>query len=671
MSSYVLGTHTSHDGSACLLKDGKVLVAIEKERITREKHAGGPDDSAAVNYCLEAAGIGIEDVELVVQNDNFHNFENPLVPDRLSNARRIETISHHLAHAYSAIGTSPFQESNILVIDGCGSPYTRCGDLGASATIPNLPPEDYGHLVCEKDSFYHYRGGELATLYKDFSVLQDFGQPRIAPQTTMHSIGGGYLGVSTYVFRGLDDPGKLMGLAPYGRDGVITDQLFELRDGRVFVNYEWMKKFDRPARSYEEFKQDFQYYADIAYWAQREIERALIYIIRHRYELKPCPNLSYAGGVALNAVANRRILTDTQYENVYFQPAAADNGLAVGCAYYGWLALLGRERVEHSGNPYFGKAYGRERILEDLNRHKESISYAEHEDVVDVAAAALSAGKVVAWFQGGSEFGPRALGHRSILALPNRAEVRDFINAKIKFREDFRPFAPSVPFEDAPKYFTQDYPSPYMILVANTKPEWRDKIPAVVHADYSARVQTVHPALSPRYYDLHRRVEKFSGESVLLNTSLNRRGMPIVETPEEAITLFLETALDLLIIGNFLVKKNQEKAIKSEMDETTMVNLIMQRLHDPAAAIFSHSVAIQLTELEEELCIDFRNQSLSAEAIPNPDFTLRCPAKLFARLAGGEIALDDAITQGLIETPGLKKQEYDRFVSSMKVLLHR
>jgi carbamoyltransferase len=565
MATYVLGTHVSHDGSSCLLKDGQVLVAIEKERLTRVKHDGG-NDNQTVKYCLDAAGIGIEDVDLVVQNANLHMFEAGSAGregERLAaGARRVVTISHHLAHAYSAIGTAPFDDMAVLVIDGCGNAYADAMDL-EGAQIPERPPAaELAPLYFEKDSHYHYRDGRCRTVWKDFSP---WGRPQhypMQPFTTMHSIGGAYNAASKYVFRGMEDPGKLMGLAPYGRPGVFDHEIFRLDQGRVFLNVEWMKHFLRPARDHAQFKRDFQYYADVAHFVQREIERALLYVVNHRYDLAPCPRLAYAGGVALNAVANRLIQTRTRFQEVYFQPAAGDNGLALGAACYGWLEVLGRPRVRHGGGTCFGRRYPRPAIREALDRHQPSIEYIECPaqsssggDAVARAAALLAEGKVIGWFQEGSEFGPRALGNRSILALPTAAAVKDFINANIKFREDFRPFAPSVLAEDAGRCFELAGDSPYMILVAPTRAEWRARIPAVVHRDGSARIQTVHRSISPRYHRLLEEVKRRTDLPVVLNTSLNRRGMPIVETPAEAVTLLLETALDALVIEDWLVCK--------------------------------------------------------------------------------------------------------------------
>ncbi|MDA8018168.1 MAG: transferase [Thermoanaerobaculia bacterium] len=557
--TYVLGTGLSHDGSACLLKDGVLEVAIEKERITRVKHDGFNDD-VAIRYCLDAAGIGFDDVDLVVQNANFSNLdrgdqffqgERRAIPKDV----RVETISHHLAHAYSVIGTSPHDDMAILIIDGCGSSFDDCIDLEGASLGAEPPSDEFAHLMFEKDSYYIYENGELRSVFKDFSPFGLFLKSYLmCPPTTKHSIGGLYSAVSQYVFQGMEDPGKLMGLAPYGKPGVYDHPAFDLQDGRVFVRYDWMSRFDRPRLEFEDLDTDFQYYADIAYWMQREIERALLYVVESRHDMVAHSNLGYAGGVALNAVANARILAESPFEDLYIQPAAADNGLALGCAYYGWLEVLGGERKHHSGSTYFGRDYGDSEIRRTLDA-EEKVQFDWSVDYVERTAELLAQGKTVAWFDGRSEFGPRALGRRSILADPRRAEMVGHINRNIKRREDFRPFAPSVAVEDAGRFFDCDHASPYMILVAPTREEWRSRIPAVVHCDGSARLQTVSREMTPRYHDLLKAFERHSGIPILLNTSLNRRGMPIVETPQEALDFFLESELDALVINGFLATK--------------------------------------------------------------------------------------------------------------------
>jgi carbamoyltransferase len=555
---YVLGTGLSHDGSACLLKDGKIRFAIEKERITRKKHDGG-NDTAAIKYLLNAEGIKFSDLQLVVQNtySGMLAFSDRwLDGDRLLDGQvPVVTVSHHLAHAYSAFGMCPFEEAAVLVIDGCGNAFDDCMDLDGAA-IPEVPQGEMAPLWNEKDSYYVSRDERLVPLYKDFSPwgLGIKGYP-MHPPTTRHSIGGLYAAASKYVFRGLEDPGKLMGLAPYGRPNAFDFEVFDLRDDRVFVRYDWMKAFRTPAHSDQEFKARFQHCADLALGIQREVERALLYIAKSRCGFHSHANLCYSGGVALNAVANRRLLKEGPYERIYIQPAAGDNGIAIGCAYYGWLEVLGKSRVKHSGQVYFGRTYGAADVTQTLEKYAQLVTPSRCGDPVEAAASSLAEGRVVGWFQGGSEFGPRALGNRSILADPRRGDVRDYINAKVKFREDFRPFAPSVLTEDASLYFDCDYDSPHMLLTSPVRPEWRDAIPAVVHLDGSARIQTASREHNPLYYRLIEAFKQRSGLGLLLNTSLNKRGMPIVETPEDAVMLFLYSGIDILFIDDFAVHK--------------------------------------------------------------------------------------------------------------------
>lgn len=696
---YVLGTGVSHDGSACLLKDGRVCVAIEKERITRVKHDGG-NDATAIQYCLDAEGITLDDLTLIVQNANFGRFErgNSIYkgprPFREDMDSRIVTISHHLAHAYSALGTCPFAEPNILVVDGCGNGLDECDDVSEEDLA--AVDEDLRHLYYEKDSYYICRDGRLQVVYKDFSPwgFRMKGYPML-PDTTKHSIGGVYIAATTYCFRENMDLGKLMGLAPYGRPGIFDAEIFDLREGRVFVRYDWMQSFKRPVSGSEDFKANFQYYADIAYWTQREVERALLYLVESRYETCPGESLAYAGGVALNAVANSLILKKSRFKQLYMVPAAGDNGISLGCAYYGWLEVLGKERVLHSGSAFFGYRYpdrevraalesarsasiatstqtetanrvewlfslvhrcmdvqklggwtgtltwkvtgvgdfvsvidglscrllqgqalsggvlvtgtkgtissllrgslnpaqARElRLIECSNLDalltfyygidwsqvalelrkglsalgliaESALEFEEDENVVESTARLLAEGKVVAWFQGEAEFGPRALGHRSILADPRLSDVRDLINRKIKRREEFRPFAPSVLLSDRRTYFESEFESPHMILVDNVLPEWRETLKSVVHCDGSARLQTVTPEWNERYSELLQAFKRLTGISVLLNTSLNRKGMPIVETPADALNFFRETPeLDALIIDQYIVTREKSSS---------------------------------------------------------------------------------------------------------------
>jgi carbamoyltransferase len=548
------------------MRDGEIVVGIEKERITRKKHDGF-NDRLTLEYCLEAEGITWADVDLLVENNTKNRFE--LEDQRLRLGREIPefvprvNISHHLAHAYSAAGASPFSETTVVVIDGRGSSLDNCVDV-----TPHLLPADVrampaGHRdrLFEKASVYFFQDGRMETVFKDYSPLLSKSLDRVrfplAPPTMEHSAGEFYGGVSYYVFGKNFQEGKLMGLAPYGRPGIFSGDGFVLREGRAFINYD--DPPDVPSELYGGFyerPERFQTYADLAYWAQKELEKALIYLVGTAHALAPSRNLSYAGGLALNAVANRRLFTETPFDNIFIQPAAGDNGIAVGCCYYGWLEVLKRGSVKHSGISAFGRRYDAGQCSSALASHGSACTVTEPESIVSAAARILADGGVVGWFQGPSEFGPRALGFRSILADPRLAEMQDFINREVKLREDFRPFAPSVTEEDAAVYFEDDFESPYMILVMKTRPEWRERIPAVVHKDGTARVQTVSQSMNPLYHRLLKEFQRFAGIPVLLNTSFNRRGMPIVETPEQAVEFFLESELHALVLHRYLVTKN-------------------------------------------------------------------------------------------------------------------
>lgn len=658
MATYVLGTHTSHDGSACLLKDGLVAVAIEKERITGIKHDGG-NDNAAVHYCLKAEGIKLRDVALVVQNANFDMFERKGPLNRgfvraVESAGRVVTISHHLAHMFSAAAAAPFAETAALVIDGCGNCYADCIDK-EGAVIPERPPtRELEQLYFEKDSYYEFREGEWHAIYKDFSPHAPLQPYPMFPVSTMHSIGGAYGGVSQYVFRGMEDPGKLMGLAPYGKPNAVKGEMFRLEDGRVFLNYDWMTRFDRPAIDHEDFKTNFQYYADIAWWTQREVERALLYLIDDRYERFRCDNLVYSGGVALNAVANHLIKTRRKFKNIFIQPAAGDNGLALGCAYYGWLQVLKGRPRKHNGSSHFGRRYTKSEIETSLGRNATRLRYREEPDVVEVAATLLTEGKVIGWFQDGSEFGPRALGHRSILAIPDREELKDFINGKIKFREDFRPFAPSVLREDASTYFELDYDSPYMILVAPTREEWRSRMPAVVHRDGSARVQTVHREITPRYHSLLQAIKRKTGMSVLLNTSLNRRGMPIVETPVGAIEFFLDVALDALVIGDWVVTKNEEVAREAPLNLDDLLRAICDKGRQDPAGPKLGVLQLIVMDSEQVWTMDFSGDPKITRGRTNSaDHTVVMTWKAIQDAVRQPGSISEAWASGQVQIPGV------------------
>ncbi len=558
---YVLGTGLSHNGSAVLLKDGVVCVAIEKERITRIKHQGG-NDTDAILYCLNAEGITLADVDLVVQSANFETPDR----DRFHGKRLFAdfpdlpliTISHHLAHAYSAVGTCDFEDGVVMVIDGCGSPYEQCIDVSRGTVFPeNIEELAQSQMYCEKDSFYHFDGQELTPLLKDFSPIEQASGQELKLPTTKHSIGGFYAAISHYVFGNMDDVGKLMGLAPYGKSGEIEKEAFEFRNGSLLVKDDWKQELKMPSKDYRFFKENFQYYADVAFWAQKEVEKAVFMCFKDRLKRFPHKNVSYSGGVALNAVANAFLLNEGLVKNFYIEPAAGDNGLALGCAYYGWLEVLKKPKVKHTESTCFGKAYLPEEIEASLKDYPEDwrVETRDSNELIQITAQFLAEGKTIGWFQDHCEFGPRALGHRSILAHPGIKGLGDHINANIKFREDFRPFAPAVLPELASGYFRSGRKSPYMILVDHTKPEYADQLQNVTHVNGTARVQTVDKTWNKLFFELIQAFERETGIGVLLNTSFNKKGMPIVETPQQALALFQESALDVLVLNDVILRK--------------------------------------------------------------------------------------------------------------------
>jgi Predicted carbamoyl transferase, NodU family len=560
---YILGTGLSHNGSAVLLKDGRVCVGIEKERLTRIKHDGG-NDTLAIQYCLDAEGIELKDLSLVVQCANFE------IPDRnyykgkriFADAKdlKIVDISHHLAHAYSAVGTSPFSECAVMVIDGCGSPLDQFLKLHPDRQ-QHIAPEflNENQMLCEKDSFYHFDGQQLTPLAKDFSKMAEQSDNLFSLPTTQHSIGGFYASVSNYVFGDMDDVGKLMGLAPFGKSGTYDFEAFEFKSGNLFVNDGWKNQFDNPSQGYAYFKEHFDYYANVAKWAQEQVEKAVLQCIQNRLEKFPHQNLCYSGGVALNAVANAKLQDSQIAEDIYFEPAAADNGLALGCAFYGWLDYLKMSKVPHDGSTCFGKTYTESEIDaafdKEENKKYNPKKITDEAELVRYCAEKLKEGKTIALFQSGSEFGPRSLGRRSILAHPGIENMKDHINLDIKFREDFRPFAPAVLKDKVGDYFQSARYSPYMILVDKTRPEYIQVLKNVTHRDGSARVQTVEKSWNPKFALLIEAFYEQTGIAVLLNTSLNKKGMPIVETPEEAIHLFGITDLDILVMENTILEK--------------------------------------------------------------------------------------------------------------------
>ena len=570
---YILGINAyDHDVSACLLRDGEIVVAISKERLTRYKHDTG-FYAGVIDYCLDVAGIALDDVQLVVRNSYImpvNKLEQRLAytdrrsyltkaerrvarkhPLYLSNSDRVFDLSHHLAHAYSAFAVSPFEEGVIMVVDGVGN-------YRADVLEP-IPPEDHDApaLARESESYYRFRGSEIETLKK---VWMDPTPGLLSDEFfMMPGLGALYSRVSRYVFGNWNRCGEVMGLSAYGRPNTMTP-LAQLTDCRLEIP-DWTAERKRPwlggSKSAWEKSSARDGWQDLSRQVQDDTENVLLERARWLHETTGAKNLCIAGGVALNCVANGRIAREGPFENVWIQPAAGDDGIAIGCAYYGHLALRKQPRSFAMRHAYLGRRYGPDDEKEALDSPLTRIvtRHQRHADIATAAADQLVAGQIVGWFQGGSEFGPRALGNRSILADPRDLGMKDHLNARVKHRQNFRPFAPAVLAERCSEIFEGDVDSPFMLLSTDVRPEWRDRLPAITHVDGSARVQMVDRETNPRFYALLKAFEQRTGVPVLINTSFNVRGEPIVETPAQAVNCFLGTDIDVLVIHDLLIEK--------------------------------------------------------------------------------------------------------------------
>ena len=568
--SYVLGLNAyDHDVSACLLRDGEIAYAIEKERITRQKHARGFFQEA-VDYCLKAEGITLDDVDLVVRNcyvlpvdeleirmvyeGDMNGRERAQVaksPLYLSKSNKVMTVSHHLAHAYSAFAVSPFDEGVVMVVDGVGS-------YSSDIKEPGQLTEGVNPLARESESYYKFKGSKLETLKKVW--LQPCRGLLSDEFFNMDGLGALYSRVSSYVFADWNKCGEVMGLAPYGRPNSVRP-LLELKDNELHVP-EWDADFNQPwmpdGKNKWEANPAMRHWEDMAWRIQHDAEEVLIARARWLRETTGARNLCLAGGVALNCVANGRIVREAGFDNVWIQPAAGDNGIAIGCAYYGRLAIQKKPRTFVMTQATLGVTYPDDvarRVGNPLLVTRKPFN-GPGESICREAAKLLSEGKVFGWFQGRCEFGPRALGNRSILGDPRRPEMKDKLNKRVKFRQAFRPFAPIVPYERAKDIFVGEDESPFMLRAKQVRPEWKDRIPAIVHVDGTARVQTVRREQNERMYDLLMEFDKLTGVPVLVNTSFNIKGEPIVETPQDAMNCFIHTGIDYLALHDTLVSKN-------------------------------------------------------------------------------------------------------------------
>ena len=570
----ILGLNAYHgDAAAALVIDGDLAAAVEEERLTRVKHCAG-FPALAARWCLEEAGLGPSDLDHVAVSRNPKanlsrklaravRHPNPsFFKARLSNAAKVREVSaelaaaigasdgdlraqthnveHHQAHVASAFFVSPFEEAAVLSVDGFG---------------------DFASTMLA-----HGRSNR-------FEVLDRVLFP--------HSLGILYTAVSQWLgFPKYGDEGKVMGLAPYGtaryveemRRLVSTDNgLFEL-DLDYFVHHTegvdmtWDDKTPTIGRLFSDRLSDLlgpprnpenpveEHHEDAAASLQKVFEEVYLDLLRTLWERTHTPNLCLAGGVALNAVANGLIRDQTHFEEIYIQPAAGDSGTAVGAAYWIWNQQLGHSRSYVMDHAYTGPQYGDDALRDAIVDRGREVRRLDEDALLAFASERIAAGQVVGWFQGRMEFGPRALGNRSIVADPTRTDMKDILNSRIKHREPFRPFAPSILAEATGDWFEDDYPSPFMILVYRTREEGRNRLAAVNHVDDTGRLQTVTRTANPLYYRLIEAVADRNGVPVVLNTSFNENE-PIVCTPEEALSCFEKTSMDVLVLGNYVLER--------------------------------------------------------------------------------------------------------------------
>lgn len=552
---WILGISASHNGSACLLRGDEIVVAIQEERLTHYKRHRiyGQGPSKAVAYCLNYAGIQPSDLSLVVlciqgrATDKIHDITLDPFLNVVTHGVPTITIPHHYGHAVSVFATSGFAESAVLIVDGAGSPVSdfRSEEL----KVLNGNSQDSWETI----SLYHASGTSVVPLEKHAVDRGAWLVSRDGVMATFGSLGGIFSAAAEQIFGEAAEAGKVMGLAPYGKPAFPTSEFLDITNGRFHFKDTVPLRF-RHAERWPNRKEEYE---ALAASVQSALEDALLYLVKHLRELCSSENLCYAGGVALNSVANERIIRESGFRNIYIMAAAEDSGTAIGAAYHGLWQLT----QHNSRRPILHDAPGGVYTPADVSgaiNGTENVHVINSTDVISDAVELLCDGKIIGWFDGGSELGPRALGQRSILCDPRLPEAKDTLNRRVKMREPFRPFAPAVLLEEASDWFEFDgtpRESPFMLRVVDVKTEKRNAVPAIVHVDGTGRLQTLTRENNGRFYDLVRKFHEKTGVPILLNTSFNRMGQPIIETPADAIACLLNTGLDCCVFEDRIVFK--------------------------------------------------------------------------------------------------------------------
>jgi len=553
-----------HDSTACIIVDGVMVTAIEEERLSRNKHTNA-FPKLAINRCLETSGLKIEDIDhIAVSIKASHKWLTKLIYP-LKNIKKAKTfyshefretfrkqkkfwnwyraswksssgkkpevhfIEHHLAHVEGSFYVSPWDKAALLSLDGSGEWATSY--LGAG---------EGNSVRCFNQSYFP---NSLGSFYEAATQFCGF--------------------IPNY------DEGKTMGLAPFGDPDVYFDTVDKIisidTHGSItidlsYFNYQFWEKqrcskkfydvFGPPRHPLKDFEKN---HYDVAAAFQKVLEKKALELCSILKKKTDAEYLVIAGGVALNSVMNGRIIRESGFKDIYVMPAAGDNGTAIGAAFCLYNRILGQPRSFIHSDPYVGTQYTSEQIAALIKRYKLPAEY--HENVTEITARLLKRGFIIGWFQGKMEIGPRALGNRSILANPAFKDMKSKINSEVKYREAYRPFAPSAPEEIKEQFFDLQVNDPFMLKVCNVLEDKQSILPAITHVDGSARLQTVDKTTNPLYHELIRRLGELTGVPVVLNTSFNIQGEPLVESPIDAIRCFYSTGLDVLVLGNYVIKK--------------------------------------------------------------------------------------------------------------------
>jgi carbamoyltransferase len=545
----VLGINRTSDASVCLLDEGGVRFSVAKERLNRVKHAWGALGDVRELYAPRLALGGVEldaVVECYSSDEERHRTDEYrqeiLETLRFRDEPRIVHVSHHLAHTYGAFFPSPFEHTAVMVIDFQGSHVQDCTEAWPGRE--HAPPH-----ALEVASYYVCRGREVECVGK-----QLWDQSAV-PLTGL----GGFYNALTHTMLPSDgQEGIVMGLSPFGDPDAFRLPPLEVREGAVTIPEEWRAVIaDRERFGFlRDGKGSFQRCADLAAAGQRAFEAAVLEMARWLREATGAPNLVFTGGCALNCAANTELIRSSGFERMFVPPAPHDGGTAIGCAIYGAMQS-GHEPAFRWTRDYLGPAHDADAFVRELAGDGR-VTVSVPDDLAASVAEIIAGGEVVCLFQGGSESGPRALGNRSIIADPRFPVMTTFINEKVKGRQWFRPLAPAVLEEAADEYFVVDRPSPFMQFAVEVRPEMRRALAAVTHVDGTARIQTVTSTSNPFLHALLVKFAERTGTRVLMNTSYNGRGEPIVEAPGEALDCFLNTPTHALVIPPYLIRKTAE-----------------------------------------------------------------------------------------------------------------